>query len=104
MPFTPQAPIAVNQTIITGPNRRPTAAVPWRWTANSATMITAVIGTTHVVQRRLDDLEALDRGQHRDRRGDHAVAEEQRGAEDAQRGQHHDGATVLRPRSSAAAA
>ena len=45
MPHTPQAPIAVNQTIITGPNRRPTAAVPWRCTANSATMITAVIGT-----------------------------------------------------------
>ena len=47
MPFTPQAPIAVNQTIITGPNRRPTAAVPCRWTANSATMMTAVIGTIH---------------------------------------------------------
>ncbi len=26
MPCTPQAPIATNQTIITGPNRRPTAA------------------------------------------------------------------------------
>ena len=45
MPFTPQAPIDTNQAIITGPNRRPTAAVPWRCTANSATMITAVIGT-----------------------------------------------------------
>ena len=43
---TPQAPIATNQTIMTGPNSRPTAAVPRRWTANSSTMITAVIGTT----------------------------------------------------------
>ena len=34
-----------NQTIITGPKTRPTAAVPRRCTANSATMITAVIGT-----------------------------------------------------------
>ena len=32
--------------IITGPNRRPTAAVPTRWKENSTTMITAVIGTT----------------------------------------------------------
>ena len=47
-------------------------------------------------QLRLDDLDALDRGQHRDRGGDHAVAEEQRGAEEAQRGQRHDGATTLR--------
>ena len=45
MPATPQAPIATNQAIITGPNSRPTAAVPRRWTANSTTMITAVRGT-----------------------------------------------------------
>jgi hypothetical protein len=46
MPTTPRTPIAVNQTIITGPKTRPTAAVPRRCTANSTTMITAVIGTT----------------------------------------------------------
>ena len=46
MPLIPQAPIATNQTIMTGPNIRPTAAVPSRWVANSMTMITAVIGTT----------------------------------------------------------
>ena len=46
MPDTPQAPIARNQTTITGPNSRPTAADPIRWVANSTTMITAVIGTT----------------------------------------------------------
>ena len=45
MPFTPHAPIATNHPIITGPKNRPTTAVPCRWTENSATMITAVIGT-----------------------------------------------------------
>ncbi len=46
IPPRPQAAITVNHTSITGPNRRPTAAVPTRWPANSSTMITAVIGTT----------------------------------------------------------
>ena len=46
-------------------------------------MITAVIGTISCSSDGCDDLEPLDRGQHRDRRRDHAVAEEQRGAEDA---------------------
>ena len=46
MPETPQAPIATNHTIITGPNSRPTAADPNRWVAKSTTMIAAVIGTT----------------------------------------------------------
>ena len=62
------APIAANQTIITGPKTRPTAAVPRRCTANSTTMITAVIGTIQSLEARVDDLEALDRRQHRDRR------------------------------------
>jgi hypothetical protein len=34
--------------IITGPNMRPTAAVPTRWNANSTAMMTAVIGTTRL--------------------------------------------------------
>ncbi len=46
MPTTPHAPIAVNQAIMTGPNTRPTAAVPLRCTRNSTTMMTAVTGTT----------------------------------------------------------
>ncbi len=46
MPATPHAPMVTNQAIITGPNTRPTAEVPRRCTRNSATMITAVIGTT----------------------------------------------------------
>ncbi len=45
MPEMPQAPITVNQTIITGPNMRPTAPVPRRWVAKRTTMIAAVIGT-----------------------------------------------------------
>ena len=35
-----------NQTTITGPNRRPTPAVPIRCSRKSATMMAAVIGTT----------------------------------------------------------
>jgi hypothetical protein len=46
MPRTPIRPITVNQTPITGPNSRPTAPVPSRWTRNRQTMIAAVIGTT----------------------------------------------------------
>ena len=37
------------------------------------------------VERRLDDLDALDGREHRDRRRDHPVAVEQRRAEDAER-------------------
>ncbi len=51
-----------------------------------------------LLEIRVDDLDALDGGQHRNRRGDHAVAEEQRGAEDAERGEDQRGAvTGLRP-------
>ena len=42
------------------------------------------IGTTQGSSRWRGDLEALDRRQHRDRRRDHAVAVEQRGAEQAE--------------------
>ena len=59
-------------------------------------MITAVIGTTRCSERRLDDLEPLDRRKDRDRRRDHAVAEEQRGAEDAERGQRQLGPATAR--------
>jgi hypothetical protein len=47
MPSRPHAPIAVNHTIITGPNKRQMAAVPRLWKAKRTTMITAVIGPTH---------------------------------------------------------
>src|SRR6478735_2025077 len=42
-------------------------------------------------------VQAVPIGPGRDRRGDHALAEEQCGAEEAQRGQRHGGATTPRP-------
>ena len=45
MPSTPSTPMAVNQTSMIGPKRRPTAAVPIRWKRNRTTMIAAAIGT-----------------------------------------------------------
>ena len=68
---------------MTGPNSVPTRAVPWRWNMNSPIRTTSVIGTTYGVKPGRGDLEALDRAEHRDRRRDDAVAEEERGAEDA---------------------
>ena len=96
MPFTPQAPIAANQPIITGPKRPPTIPVPRRCTVNSATMM--IDGDRHhpVLQPRTDHLHALHRGQHRDCRRDHAVTAEQGGAEHAQRRKHHRSATAAR--------
>lgn len=46
MPRMPQAPITTNQTTITGPNSRPTTAVPSRCSRKRPMMITAVIGST----------------------------------------------------------
>jgi hypothetical protein len=46
MPLIPKAPIAVNHTIITGPNALPTTAEPNRCEANRITMMTTVMGTT----------------------------------------------------------
>ena len=50
-----------------------------------------------LVQRRLDDFDPLDRREHRDRRRDHAVAVEQRGAEDAERDEHDLRGAALEP-------
>ena len=47
-----------------------------------------MIGTTYGREQRRHDLEALDGAEHRDRRRDHAVAVQQRRAEDAERDQH----------------
>ena len=78
----------MNHRPITGPNSLPTALVPNRWIANST-------GEHHErdrhhprLERGRGHLEPFHRRQHRDRRCDHAVAVEQRGAEDAQRDQH----------------
>ena len=43
---TPSTAIVANQTSITQPNMPPTRAVPKRWSANSAVMMTKLIGTT----------------------------------------------------------
>ena len=48
------------------------------------TRMTTVIGTTYALEQRRRDLEPLDRAEDGDRRRDHAVAVEQRGAEDAE--------------------
>ena len=46
MPNAPAAPMARNHAVMTGPNSRPTRAVPMRCAANSNTRITTVIGMT----------------------------------------------------------
>ena len=43
---TPSSASTANQVIVTGPNSRPTAAVPKRWAANSTVSTTSVTGTT----------------------------------------------------------
>ena len=84
MPFTPHAPIATNQTIITGPKNRPTAAVPCRCTENSATMITAVIGTMKSSKSGSMTLRPSTADSTEIAGRDHAVAEEQRRAEQSE--------------------
>ena len=61
MPLTPHAPIATNHTIITGPKNRPTAAVPWRCTENSADDDHRGDRHDEVLEVGVDDLEPLDR-------------------------------------------
>ena len=70
-----------NQTIMTGPNSAPTRPVPRRWTENRPIRIATVIGITSGRSAGVDHLETLDRGEHRDRGREHAVAVEQRRAE-----------------------
>ena len=80
----PSAASVTNQTAVIGPNSAPTEPVPRFWIQNSATMISTVSGHDERVQHRGHHLEPLDRGEHRDRRRDHRVAEEHRGTEDAE--------------------
>ena len=76
-----------NQTPITGRTgarrRRCRSAGP----RTAPVRITSAIGTTSDSRAGAADLEALDGREHRDRGRDHAVAVEQRGAEDAERDQ-----------------
>ena len=82
---------------MTGPKNAATRAVPRRCTANSAIRMT--IGERHdvVLERRRHELETFDRRQHRDRRRDHGVAEEHRGADHAEH-QHERRAPAERAR------
>ena len=76
--------MTANHTTITGPNTREIRSVPRRWTANRATRMATATGITHASNARGGDLEPLDGAEHGDRRGDQAVAVEQRGAEHAE--------------------
>ena len=40
-------PMARNHSAHTGPKKRPTAPVPWRWMTNSTTRMPVAIGTTY---------------------------------------------------------
>ena len=66
-----------------GPNTRPTRSVPRFWTTNRMTMTTSGTDSTAREKLAIEDLDAFDRGQHGDRGRDHAVAVEQRRAENA---------------------
>ena len=46
MPPIPSTARTANQSIMTGPNTRPTRSVPRRWKENSRTRTTMVIGIT----------------------------------------------------------
>ena len=70
---------------MTGPKTAPMPPVPRRCTRNSATQDRrTVIGTTKGSKSGVAMLETLDRAEHRDGRRDHAVAVEQRRAEEAE--------------------
>ena len=74
-------PASPNHSTMIGPNSPPTRAVPRRWIANSATRMPSVIGSTTLANVGIEQLEAFDGGEHRDRRRDQRVAVEQRRAE-----------------------
>ena len=77
----PRSPIVANQITMIGPNSRPMRSVPRRCIANRATRIDERAGHDEPLHGRVDDREALDRAQHRDRRRDQRVAIEERRAE-----------------------
>ena len=73
----------MNQINVTGPKIAPIPAVPCRCTANSAEMMTTRDRHHPLLQRRRGNAEAFHRAEHRDGRGDDAVAVQQGGAEEA---------------------
>ncbi len=78
---TPSAAIMPNQTSIAGPNTEPTTAVPRFWISEEADQDRQRDGDDERLEPRRRHLEALDRSEHGDHRGDHAVGQEQRGAD-----------------------
>ena len=86
---SPAAAMETNQTQHDRPEDGADAAGAALLHENSTMRMTQVIGTTNGEKRVRRDLEPLDRGEHRDRRRDHAVAVEQRRAEEAQHDQQH---------------
>ena len=83
-----------NQSTITGPNMTPTRCVPKRCTMKRPSSTPTEIGSTQGLSDGRHDLQALGRAEHRDRRGDDAVAVEQGRAEHADQEQRARAATA----------
>ena len=81
----PSSASTANHTSMIGPNSPPIAAVPRVCTRNRPVSSASEIGIDIRVEDRCRDLQPLDRAQHRNRRRDHAVAVEQRGADQSRR-------------------
>ena len=77
-----------NHTSMTGPNSRPTFAVPRLWIRNSPTMIDDRHGHDVRREERRRHVQAFDGAEHGDGGRDDAVAVKQRRAEDAEHDEH----------------
>ena len=89
----PSTAMVTNQTTMTGPNRRPTRCVPYCWIDEDADRGSpTAIGTTYGSNSGVATLRPSTAPSTRDRRRDHAVAVEQRRAEDAEQRRATDGA------------
>ena len=84
----PSAPIVANHTTMIGPEQRARPR-PCRGTESGTapTRMATVVGTTYGSKMCVATVEPFDGAEHRNRRRDHAVAVEQRGAEQAERDQ-----------------
>src|SRR5262245_58290679 len=84
MPRRPLMPIAANQRAMTGPEETADGARAEALDEEEADDDRRGDRQDRAADRGSRDLDALDRREHGDRRCDHAVAEEERGAEDAE--------------------
>ena len=82
MAATPITARTTNQTTITGPNSRPICAVPRLCITKRPIRMTSVSGMIERLEGAAFDAQAFHGAQHRNRRRQHAVAEEQRQAQD----------------------